>query len=185
MQLLVYTVYRFILSEIYMLPLSHWQLESKICAGSYMQLKIWTKGKKLKLSFFRYLNATEEELEASDRLCIICREEMISAKKLDCGHMFHFKCLKSWLERQQSCPTCRSHISPQPSPPSPVVMSPPIRQDQYLRTSIGSPNSSTHVAEEYHIMTDVSKKVATLRKIQGQINEIIVEFDRFKSESEK
>lgn len=26
-------------------------------------------------------------------------------KKLSCGHMFHFNCLKSWLERQQSCPT--------------------------------------------------------------------------------
>jgi E3 ubiquitin-protein ligase synoviolin len=26
-------------------------------------------------------------------------------KKLSCGHVFHFHCLRSWLERQQSCPT--------------------------------------------------------------------------------
>lgn len=26
-------------------------------------------------------------------------------KKLPCGHSFHFHCLRSWLERQQSCPT--------------------------------------------------------------------------------
>jgi len=26
-------------------------------------------------------------------------------KKLPCGHIFHFHCLRSWLERQQSCPT--------------------------------------------------------------------------------
>lgn len=26
-------------------------------------------------------------------------------KKLACGHVFHFHCLRSWLERQQSCPT--------------------------------------------------------------------------------
>ena len=26
-------------------------------------------------------------------------------KKLPCGHVFHFNCLRSWLERQQSCPT--------------------------------------------------------------------------------
>jgi E3 ubiquitin-protein ligase synoviolin len=26
-------------------------------------------------------------------------------KKLNCGHIFHFGCLRSWLERQQSCPT--------------------------------------------------------------------------------
>jgi E3 ubiquitin-protein ligase synoviolin len=74
----------------------------------------------------RYPNATPEELTSmSDRTCIICREEMISQeatrgdahlpahsdgpnttpKKLPCGHIFHFHCLRSWLERQQSCPT--------------------------------------------------------------------------------
>ncbi|TFY70852.1 hypothetical protein EVG20_g2151 [Dentipellis fragilis] len=87
----------------------------------------------------RYPNATEEEMSAmSDRTCIICREEMISVnvprqgdpasvdspappapsqdgpnttpKKLPCGHIFHFHCLRSWLERQQSCPTCRRPV---------------------------------------------------------------------------
>lgn len=68
----------------------------------------------------RYPNATEEEMAAmSDRTCIICREEMLiqrpgapategpnmTPKKLPCGHVFHFYCLRSWLERQQSCPT--------------------------------------------------------------------------------
>ncbi|KAK4704777.1 E3 ubiquitin-protein ligase synoviolin, partial [Phenoliferia sp. Uapishka_3] len=31
-------------------------------------------------------------------------------KKLPCGHVFHFHCLRSWLERQQSCPTCRRPV---------------------------------------------------------------------------
>lgn len=31
-------------------------------------------------------------------------------KKLVCGHIFHFHCLRSWLERQQSCPTCRRTV---------------------------------------------------------------------------
>ncbi|KAJ4468273.1 hypothetical protein J3R30DRAFT_3715202 [Lentinula aciculospora] len=68
----------------------------------------------------RYPNASEEEMAAmSDRTCIICREEMLiqrpgapategpnmTPKKLPCGHVFHFYCLRSWLERQQSCPT--------------------------------------------------------------------------------
>ncbi|TPX37914.1 hypothetical protein SeLEV6574_g07828 [Synchytrium endobioticum] len=33
-----------------------------------------------------------------------------SPKKLPCGHIFHFRCLRSWLERQQSCPTCRRSV---------------------------------------------------------------------------
>ncbi|KAG0199811.1 E3 ubiquitin-protein ligase hrd1 [Mortierella sp. GBA30] len=42
-------------------------------------------------------------------------------KKLPCGHIFHFHCLKSWLERQQSCPTCRRLVLDPPTPtPTPV-----------------------------------------------------------------
>lgn len=58
----------------------------------------------------RFPDATEEELAAGDRTCIICREEMPTAKKLPCGHMFHAHCLQSWLRRQLSCPTCRSPV---------------------------------------------------------------------------
>lgn len=55
-----------------------------------------------------------------DATCIICREEMTAAKKLACGHLFHIHCLRSWLERQQTCPTCRAPVLPtgsaQPAP---------------------------------------------------------------------
>ncbi|KAL0076647.1 hypothetical protein J3Q64DRAFT_1811371 [Phycomyces blakesleeanus] len=70
--------------------------------------------------------SAEDLLRTSDSTCIICREEMHAIvvdnnghadapgdidqnldqpKKLPCGHIFHFYCLRSWLERQQSCPT--------------------------------------------------------------------------------
>ncbi|KAI9268763.1 hypothetical protein BY458DRAFT_436799 [Sporodiniella umbellata] len=78
-----------------------------------------------------YPDATSEDFHRSnDSTCIICREEMRPAtattdlqdesveahvdrqqqeldkpKKLPCGHVFHFHCLRSWLERQQTCPT--------------------------------------------------------------------------------
>lgn len=71
----------------------------------------------------KYPDATEEELGREDT-CIICREEMrpwdpsaVGAversrpKKLPCGHILHFGCLKSWLERQQVCPTCRRSVT--------------------------------------------------------------------------
>ncbi|KOC08436.1 RING finger protein [Aspergillus flavus AF70] len=77
----------------------------------------------------RYPDATAEEI-AREEVCIICREEMaqwqqpadgagptrgrvserLRPKKLPCGHILHFACLRSWLERQQNCPTCRRPV---------------------------------------------------------------------------
>lgn len=85
----------------------------------------------------RYPDATSEEISRED-VCIICREEMrpivrlnagspgdqarnlrplgtslqerMRPKKLPCGHVLHFSCLRSWLERQQICPTCRRPV---------------------------------------------------------------------------
>ena len=61
-------------------------------------------------------NATEEDLERADRTCAVCREEMQEAKKLPCGHCYHVHCLRSWLERQQNCPICRSPVPTEASP---------------------------------------------------------------------
>ncbi|KAG9250393.1 uncharacterized protein F5Z01DRAFT_373058 [Emericellopsis atlantica] len=72
----------------------------------------------------KYPDATAAEL-AEENTCIICREEMrpwdptnspgavdrSRPKKLPCGHTLHLGCLKSWLERQQVCPTCRSPVT--------------------------------------------------------------------------
>lgn len=58
-----------------------------------------------------YPDATPEELASSDNICIICREDMVNtSKKLPCGHIFHTACLRSWFQRQQTCPTCRLNI---------------------------------------------------------------------------
>lgn len=66
-----------------------------------------------------YPNATPEELANSDNVCIICREEMTgngTSKKLPCNHIFHVSCLRSWFQRQQTCPTCRMDILRIPAP---------------------------------------------------------------------
>ncbi|VDM56539.1 unnamed protein product [Angiostrongylus costaricensis] len=54
-----------------------------------------------------------EDLSAMDATCIICRDEMTpdsTPKRLPCGHVFHTHCLRSWFQRQQTCPTCRTDI---------------------------------------------------------------------------
>ncbi|XP_038074892.1 E3 ubiquitin-protein ligase synoviolin B-like [Patiria miniata] len=58
-----------------------------------------------------YPDATAEDLASSDNVCIICREEMVTGcKKLPCNHIFHTSCLRSWFQRQQTCPTCRMDV---------------------------------------------------------------------------
>ncbi|KAI3467283.1 hypothetical protein Pfo_023946 [Paulownia fortunei] len=69
----------------------------------------------------RFPDASPEELNASDSTCIICREEMTVAKKLVCGHLFHVHCLRSWLERQNTCPTCRALVIPPENGISPTA----------------------------------------------------------------
>ena len=44
------------------------------------------------------------------------RDERLRPKKLPCGHVLHFSCLRSWLERQQNCPTCRQPVLVNTSP---------------------------------------------------------------------
>merc|ERR1719423_296127 len=71
-----------------------------------------------------YPDPTEEELAQGDTVCIICREEMTQTagvKKLPCGHLFHALCLRSWFQRQQTCPTCRLDVlrPPRRRPPGP------------------------------------------------------------------
>lgn len=63
---------------------------------------------------YSMLSPGKEELESlSDRLCIICRDEITedNSKKLSCGHIFHIACLQNWMIRQYCCPTCLTPIS--------------------------------------------------------------------------
>jgi E3 ubiquitin-protein ligase synoviolin len=74
-----------------------------------------------------YANATVEELSAGDNVCIICREEMRTlCKKLPCNHIFHTSCLRSWFQRQQTCPTCRMDVLRLPVTSSNQI--PPVQQ---------------------------------------------------------
>lgn len=83
----------------------------------------------------RFPNATEQELRELDNTCIICREQLLTGKKLPCNHIFHTHCLRSWFQRQQSCPTCRLDVlssQPQqtPRPPPAQPQRPQMPQQQ-------------------------------------------------------
>ena len=55
-----------------------------------------------------------------------------ASKKLPCNHIFHTSCLRSWFQRQQTCPTCRLNIlrSPNAQNATPQAGNPPGQQPQ-------------------------------------------------------
>lgn len=121
----------------------------------------------------RYPNATIEELDATgDKTCIVCREDMLhgsqpvpegepahtaldNPKRLPCGHILHFRCLRSWLERQQSCPMCRRPViddtttpehtrdaAPRPRPDAPQNHPPPGDAAAQQQPQAAPPNTN-------------------------------------------
>ncbi|KAK2602695.1 hypothetical protein N8I77_009204 [Diaporthe amygdali] len=132
LKLSVYTAFFCVLLVFYGLPI-HIMRDLFMTTRSFVKrLTALLRYKQALRDMNRYPDATAEDLGREDT-CIICREEMrpwdpnggqverTRPKKLPCGHILHFGCLKSWLERQQVCPTCRSSV---------VVEQPP-RNGQY------------------------------------------------------
>ena len=65
-----------------------------------------------------FKNASSKVKEGKDK-CVICCdefEENESVKMTNCFHIFHFKCIKQWIERKQElieapdCPICRREL---------------------------------------------------------------------------
>uniref|UniRef100_A0A8B9HJK3 RING-type E3 ubiquitin transferase n=1 Tax=Astyanax mexicanus TaxID=7994 RepID=A0A8B9HJK3_ASTMX len=99
-----------------------------------------------------YPDATPEDLQASDNVCIICREEMVTgAKKLPCNHIFHSSCLRSWFQRQQTCPTCRMDVlrasqpNPTPTPAPPAAPAAPAAP----ANAPAPPAANVHIIHKY------------------------------------
>ncbi|KAI5458403.1 hypothetical protein BGZ63DRAFT_362450 [Mariannaea sp. PMI_226] len=120
----IYIAFFFMLLTFYGLPI-HIMRDLFITSRDFVKrLSALLRYRKAIQEMNKYPDATQEELSREDT-CIICREEMrpwdpdnnpeamdrVRPKKLPCGHILHLGCLKSWLERQQVCPTCRSPVT--------------------------------------------------------------------------
>lgn len=101
------------------------------------------------------------------------RDEGLRAKKLPCGHILHLRCLKSWLERQQMCPTCRRPV---------VVTPPPNAQPQAGAAQGGNPaapgiqpghapNGQPPVRARFFNLGPV--RIAFANGAAGQMNDIV------------
>tara|TARA_B100000035_G_C20995374_1_gene552210 strand:- start:804 stop:1184 length:381 start_codon:yes stop_codon:yes gene_type:complete len=70
---------------------------------------------KNKLSgYCKYKNLEESLTEITEKECSICLESFNLNDKifnLNCGHIFHKKCLKEWINKDKNeCPLCRNII---------------------------------------------------------------------------
>jgi E3 ubiquitin-protein ligase synoviolin len=112
--------------------------------------------------------ACAQDLEY-DATCIICREEVTvtSCKKLRCAHLFHSHCLRSWLQRQQTCPTCRAPVFPptdhapaaQPAQPAQVQAEQPAAQPQPAGAP-AQPHAAGAVPQAPQLMAGVAAATA-------------------------
>lgn len=68
---------------------------------------------------YRYLNKfirgidriLQRARKTTDQICIICMEPLLNSHRLvQCGHVFHYKCLFLWIQTKEECPICRVRI---------------------------------------------------------------------------
>ncbi|SCU87429.1 LAME_0D10044g1_1 [Lachancea meyersii CBS 8951] len=100
---------------------------------------------------------TEAELNSHDeRMCIVCMDDMLPAdqvthprlkpKRLPCNHTLHLGCLKSWMERSQTCPICRVPVFDEKGNVAQATNTSNTQSQNSTRPGANSP-TPTHVAD--------------------------------------
>jgi len=57
-----------------------------------------------------YVAITTED-KKEEITCYICFEELKVGKKLNCGHVFHLRCIKEWVQSSVGCPLCKVPVT--------------------------------------------------------------------------
>lgn len=86
-----------------------------ILPSSYLSLKILVVKSRNLLNFKKnqiILGKLQIPLDY-DYNCIICFDDFDncqSTRQLACGHIYHFYCIKNWLDYSRKCPICRENV---------------------------------------------------------------------------
>ena len=59
----------------------------------------------------RVRELSEKEAKESCAICLTEFEEGKGVELPDCGHIFHEKCIKKWLEQKNTCPLCTQPVA--------------------------------------------------------------------------
>ncbi|KAA8915689.1 hypothetical protein TRICI_002160 [Trichomonascus ciferrii] len=102
-------------------PPIHVMRDVYMTAASFVgRIRDFVKFRRARMQMDELIADARAEDLVQETVCIVCREDMeiqsdhqpqrYVPKKLACGHVIHYGCLKSWLERSQRCPTCRGPV---------------------------------------------------------------------------
>jgi len=112
--ILVVIIYEFYvmarISQLYMIHFLDQTIEYVI--QIHTSLSNFIQSRKLISKAEAFPDATPEEIQAANDRCIICFEQMQTAKRINCGHLFHLKCLRGYFQANSTpkCPTCLAPI---------------------------------------------------------------------------
>lgn len=120
--------------------------------------------------------------------CSICMETITqrNVKQLDCGHMFHKKCISTWKnEGHRSCPLCREPFD-MPEFKVTVTIEPLINNSNiYQNVTFDSSNSFTSIVSNVGLNVDELSQFTTylsleaddLQTLHSVLNRIGMELD--------
>merc|ERR1719240_160924 len=104
------------------LLLEHWALMERV-ADAYIDqgaLSNHPPAANSTLEVLPLIQVDENDLQHNQKNdCTVCLEELVVgelATRIPCGHLFHERCLRGWLQKKNQCPTCRFEL-PSDSPP--------------------------------------------------------------------
>lgn len=65
---------------------------------------------------FSYSPNATQDASTLETTCVVCQEDFVQGTQCmrlpNCHHFFHQQCIVPWLQRRQTCPTCREHCNP-------------------------------------------------------------------------
>ncbi|KAL1553811.1 RING-type E3 ubiquitin transferase [Salvia divinorum] len=57
----------------------------------------------------------DETVVDEDGVCVVCLDNLVQlgngeVARLDCGHQYHQRCIRNWLNVNNTCPLCKTTV---------------------------------------------------------------------------
>jgi Ring finger domain len=106
--------------------------------------------------------------------CPVCLAALTGpCKTLDCGHVFHRRCLLSWKNRgHHTCPMCRASFAPPPPEYRVTVTVTPLGREPRVFTANTLPDMLRNMVTPDVDMTEIFIDVNTLESLRAILGDL-------------